>query len=124
VFSEDDIVARFDKGGAHSVTACMICERARAKGLGRKLGRVRWFTEVEILQMMKAGPACSHSSSGNARRISTSEEPSTDNAFMQVQKKPTKQALDGLRKRSKSDPPDHPAKNVTRLRSAKRPIST
>jgi hypothetical protein len=57
LFSEDDIVARFDKGGPHSVSARMIRERARAKGLGRKFGRVRWFTEDEILQMMKAGPA-------------------------------------------------------------------
>ena len=61
LFSEDDIVARFDKGGPHSVSARMIRERARAKGLGRKFGRVRWFTEDEILQMMKAGPARSQS---------------------------------------------------------------
>ena len=95
LFSEDDIVARFDKGGPHSVSARMIRERARAKGLGRKFGRVRWFTEDEILQMMNAGPACSQSKSGKARHTSTAK------AFMRAQKKRTKRVLDDFRTHSK-----------------------
>jgi hypothetical protein len=124
LFSEDDIVAPFDKGGPYSVSARMIRERARAKGLGRKFARVRWFTEDEVLQMMKAGPACSQSKSGKARPTSTSEGPFTAKAFMQAQKKRTKRVLDGLRTHSKSGSPGQPAKNVTPLRSAKPPRST
>lgn len=123
LFSEADIVAHFNLGGPYSVSARMIRERACEHGIGRKLGRVRWFTEQEILKLMEAG-ACSRSSSGKARHIGTSEEPSTDRAFMRVQKNRTKQALDGLRTPSKSGSPGQPVKNVTPLRSAKRPTST
>lgn len=118
MFREEDVAARFD------VKLRVVRDRARDRQIGRKLGRIRWFTEPEILALFNAGPQCSYSSKGKARRSGTSEVPSTDKAFTQAQRKRTKQALADLRKRSKPDSPGQPAKNVTPLHSAKQPSCT
>ena len=55
MFREDEVAARF------KVSLRTVQERASARQIGHKLGRVRWFTEPEILMLMKAGPECSYS---------------------------------------------------------------
>ena len=45
LFSDVEVAARF------GVSVRVIHDRARAKGLGRKFGRVRWFTEAEVLAL-------------------------------------------------------------------------
>lgn len=117
MWREDDVAMRF------RVSLRTVRERARTREIGRKLGRVRWFTESEILQLMTVGPECSYSSRGPARRSGTCEEPSTDKAFTQAQRKRTNRVLADLRMHSKSGSPDQPARNVTPLRSAKQPVS-
>jgi len=83
--SEDEVAERF------AVTPRNVRERARAKGIGRKIGRRFWFNEAEALDLMD-NPKC-HSKSSNARASGMSEGSSTDDLFMRLQKRETKQML-------------------------------
>jgi hypothetical protein len=117
LISADEIVKRFV-----GVTHRAIADRSRAMGLGVRIGNARYFTEDEFLKLW--GPKCSGYSGGQGRRSGMSEAPSTDKAYLQVQRKETKRVLNDLRTRSKSASPDQPDKNVTPLHSAKQPVST
>jgi hypothetical protein len=112
LISEDQLAERF------GVTPRSIVERARARGLGRKIGKQkRWFTESEALALWD-----SNFPNGQGRRSSTSGARSTDEIFSRLQKRETKRMLDDLRKPSKSG--SQGAKNVTPLRSRKPQHST
>jgi hypothetical protein len=67
MFAEERVAHRL------GVSVRVVRERARAKGLGRKLGRARHFTEAEIIALMDEGNStCSKSSGGQNRLIGTS----------------------------------------------------
>jgi hypothetical protein len=119
LFSEDQVAERFD------VSVRVVREHACEKGIGSKFSRKRYFTEADILELMKGGMAtCSESSKGRARRSGTSEGRSPDELSTRLQKNETKRMLDGLRGRSKSSSQGPPAKNVTPLRSKTQHLST
>jgi hypothetical protein len=58
---EDEIAERF------GISARNVRERARAKGVGRKIGRKYWFTEAEGYALMD-NPTCSNSRKGGIRQ--------------------------------------------------------
>jgi hypothetical protein len=118
LYSEDEVASRF------GMTRRMVRERALAKGIGRKYGRKRFFTEADALKLGERNPACSNSQSVMARHTGTSGERSTDDIFTRLQRKETKAMLAGLRLNSKSRSPSQPAANVTPLHSKKPPRST
>jgi hypothetical protein len=102
-----------------------IIEKARSKGIGRKLDRTWWFKEAEINELMDEGnAACSSSSNGRDRHTGTSEGRSVDKVFMRLQKKQTKQMLADLRTPSKSKSRKQRGENVVPLRSEKPQRST
>ena len=112
MFTEDQVAERF------GVSLRCIRERARAKKLGRSIGRVRWFTPEEAVALMGSS-TCLDYANGRAPRSGTSVGASTDKAFMQAQKRQTKRVLADLRTNLKSGSPERPAKSVTPLRSEK-----
>jgi hypothetical protein len=119
LFSEDQVAERFGVG------VRVVREHACAKRIGSKFSRKRYFTEADILELMKGGKAtCSGSSKGGARRSGMSEGRLPGELSTRLQKQKTKAMLDGLRGRSKSSLQDQPAKNVTPLRSKTQPLST
>jgi hypothetical protein len=95
-----------------------VRERARARAIGRKISRVRWFTEDEVIALME-NSTCSNSSSGHVRLSGTSGARSTDELFTRLQRRETKQMLADLRTNLKSGSLAPPAKNVTPLHSKK-----
>ena len=119
LFSEDEVAARF------GVTVRVVRDRACAKRIGDKISRKRYFTEADIVELLKGGAAtCSESSNGRRRRSGTSAGRSPGELSTRLQKSKTKRMLAGLRTRSKSSSQDQPAKNVTPLRSKTQPAST
>jgi hypothetical protein len=119
LFSEDQVAERF------GVPIRTVRELACAKRTGLKFSRKRYFTEADILEMMKGGKSgCFDSSKGRARQTSTSAGRTLDALSTRAQKSETKEMLEGLRGRSKSSSQGPPAKNVTPLRSKTQPAST
>jgi hypothetical protein len=119
-----DLICELEVAKRFGVSVRTIRERARARGLGRKIDRVRRFYEAEIVALMDEGtPTCSKSSSGQARLIGTSGARSTEELFTRLQKRETKQMLADLRQTSKLKSPRQPGGNVTSLRSGKPPRS-
>lgn len=118
LYSEDEVASQF------GMTRRMVRERALAKGIGRKYGRKRFFTEADALKLGERNPACSNSQSVMARHTGTSGERTTDDIFTRLQRKETKAMLAGLRLNSKSRSPSQPAGNITPLHSKKPPRST
>ena len=102
LFSEDQVAERFGVG------IRVVRETALKRHIGRKFARKRYFTEDEVLGLMKGSSTCLSSSGGRGRRFSTSEEPSTDNLSTRLQKQKTRAVLDSLRQRSKSSSRDQP----------------
>jgi hypothetical protein len=117
LYSEDEVASRF------GMTRRMVRERALAKGIGRKYGRIRFLTEAEALTLGERNPSCSNSQSVTVHHTGTSGASSTDDLFMRLQKSETKRMLADLRLSSKSSSPGQPAGNVTPLRSKKPPRS-
>jgi hypothetical protein len=119
LFSEDEIANCFN------VSLRVVREHARSKGIGRKIGRKRWFTETEATTgLWEGGVTCSGSSNGGARHTGISGGRSTGELSTRLQKRETKRMLADLRRSSKSSSPNQPAKNVTQLRSKKPLLST
>jgi hypothetical protein len=118
LYSEDEVASRF------GMTRRMVRERALAKGIGRKYGRKKFFTEADALKLGERNPACSKSQSVMARHTGTSGGHSTDDLSMRLQKKETKAMLADLRQNWKSGSPSQRGGNVTPLRSKKPPHST
>jgi len=118
LYSEDQIAERF------GVTARVSQERARSKGIGGKIGRKRWFTEAQVIELMDDSKCPSKSSSGRGQTSSTSGGSSTDDMFMRLQKRETKRMLNESRMISKSGSPNQQTGNIVPLRSAKPPRST
>jgi hypothetical protein len=61
IISEQEIAGRF------GVSLGVVRKLARAKGIGRKLGRTRWLTEAETLALMEEEDTCSSSQSAMAQ---------------------------------------------------------
>src|ERR1700730_6086127 len=79
LFCEDEVVARFKSSGLNLRT---LRRCARAKGVGRKFSRHWFFTEPEILELMKGAKAtCSNSQNGGARQASTRAGHTSASAF-------------------------------------------
>src|ERR1700724_22049 len=57
------IISEQEIAGDFGVSLRVVRERARATGIGRKLGRTRWFTEAEALALMEEDTTCSSSKS-------------------------------------------------------------
>jgi hypothetical protein len=119
LISDEQVVERFRGASLRTVRA-----RARQLGIGRRFSRTYYFTEEEIIALMKGFSKCLAFSNGGARRSGTSEGRSPGELSTRLQKQKTKALLDGLRTRSKSNLQDQPAKNVTPLRSKMQPAST
>ena len=117
LFSEDEVASRF------GVKRRMVREHALAKGIGRKYGRKRFFTEADVLELGKINP-CLSSQSVMARHTGTSGGHSTDDLSMHLQRKETKAMLADLRQNLKLRSPSQRDGNVTPLRSKKPPHST
>ena len=66
LFSEDQVAERFRVG------VRVVRENALKRNIGRKFARKRYFTEDDILGLMKGGSPCSGSSGGRGRRSGTS----------------------------------------------------
>jgi hypothetical protein len=65
------------------VSVRVVQERARAKGVGRKLGRTWHFMEAEILELMESN-SCSGSTSGKTRPTSTRAGGTSGSALSKV----------------------------------------
>jgi hypothetical protein len=57
LFAEEEVAARL------GMSLRVVRKLARANGIGRKLGRTRWFTEAETLALMEEDTTCSGSKS-------------------------------------------------------------
>jgi hypothetical protein len=77
-----------------------VRERARAKGLGQKIGRAWIFTRAEVIGLGERNSTCSKSLSGRARLSGTSGVGATDELFTRLQRQETKQMLADLRRTS------------------------
>jgi hypothetical protein len=91
LFCEDEVVARFKSSGLNLRT---LRRCARAKGVGRKFSRHWFFTEPEILELMKGAKAtCSNSQNGGARQASTRAGHTSASAFSKALELATERLL-------------------------------